>query len=297
MFAEMIGKQTIAVDPDQQKDIAKTPAAKYLEGNELTIPYKEINGVVFHFSVNPESSEVKEDADNVEKLTEVYKILQSDPDPNLADKKMKLLKILIDEIGAEGTDDLFPELDEQNIDQNGQPQQAQPQQPQIDPQQIVQLVQQTVQEALKAEKGQQEDEILQLIKALGIKFNDLPESARQIVMEHIGMATGEQTPAEHKQDLETFNHLGQAEGQMNQHELSVKQADQQAQAAQAQPEKPQQADMDAPLHPEEAEIVQELLSRGLSEADAEQAIVMLRSGRSAEEIEQVLGAKYAQPSQ
>jgi hypothetical protein len=171
----MTGKKTITLKPEDVKEIAKTDSKKYLDAKDptkLTIPFKEISNVSFKFNVDASSSEVKEDADNAEKLTEVYKILQSDPDPALAPIKQKVLKVLIDEIGAEGTDDLFP--DDNQVGPDGQPIQ-QPQQQQVTPQMVQQMVMEGIQQAEEAKKQQPKS----IAESLQIKFADLPEDSKQ----------------------------------------------------------------------------------------------------------------------
>jgi hypothetical protein len=307
-FAEMKGSTSIKLKGEELAEMMKTPAQKYIKDDTLTIPYKEISNVSFKFNVDPSSSEVKEDADNVDKLTEVYKILQSDPDPSLNDKKTKLLKVLIDEIGAEGTDELFPELDK-----NQNPQQQAPEQPQITPQMVQQLVMQTVQQAMDAQKQQPKT----IAESLAIKFSDLPEDAKQQVLKQIGINSTMPSPqhidqsnkvidsahnAQHAQDTHDFNvqkaavDTIQNAGQQEQsHQLAQQQADSAQQASQdpSEPTNEQPADqpLDGSLTPGEQTIVHELLTRGFDENDAEQAITMLRQGVPEGQIIQTLTAK------
>lgn len=51
----------------------------------------------------------------------------------------------------------------------------------------------------------------------------------------------------------------------------------------------------APLSHGEGQIAKELMKRGFSDADVEQAVVMLRQGMSMQQVLQTLGAKHAQP--
>jgi hypothetical protein len=250
-FSEMTGSTKIKLKPEDLKEIMKSDTKKFVKKDMLEIPYKDISDVVFKFEVDPSSSEVKEDADNVDKLTEVYKILQSDPDPSLADKKAKLLKILIDEIGAEGTDDLFPELDDkqQQVDENGQPVQQQPQQQQVTPQMVQQMVMEAMQQAEEAKKQQPKT----IAESLAIKFSDLPEDAKQQVLEQIGIHSTMPSPShidqtnkildsahndQHAQDVHQFNvdkaavDTLQADGQQQQdNQMAQAQQDQSAQQA------------------------------------------------------------------
>lgn len=192
LMSEMTGSATMELKPDDLKAILKTPAAQFIgEKNGkavLNIPYKDIEKVAFSFSVDAGSSEIKENNDNAEKLTQVLGVLKDIPSPEIQQKLPKLVKVLVDEIGAEGTDDLFPELDESN---------GQPQQPMSsggpDPAMIQQMVQQAVQEAM-AQKPQ-EDPMLKI-------FKELPEDAKLQVLQKYGLQSQSESPTERKLDIE-----------------------------------------------------------------------------------------------
>lgn len=299
-FAEMTGKVDVKLEGEDLKEFMRTDAKKYIDKKGvLTVPFSDINHCVFRFKVDASTSEIKEDLDNADKLTEALKIIQSSQNPTVRNAEVKVTKLLLDEIGAEGTDDLFPEA----TDQNGQP----TQQPQNDPnaimQQIAPMVQQMVAEAVQQGKqAQQEDPTLQLIKALGLKFNDLPEQARQIVLAHTGLQSDQATPAAENQQLEISKTA-------HQHGLEFHNATQpeqpqtptgqpgQAQPAQdqgqSQPAPQDQPQPDHPLDQNEQQLATVLFHRGFSETDVEQAIVMLRQGIPLEQIIQTLGGKYA----
>ncbi len=202
-LSEMTGtSDPIKLDADDLKKISDSASAKFLnDKKELVIPYKAIDMVKFKFQVDGGSSEIKEDLDNAEKLTEVYKLMVADPDPEIMKKKKQVLKVLIDEIGAEGTDDLFPELKETDKDGNPiEPEQQAPAGP--DPEMIMQMVQQAVQEAM-AQKPQ-DDPMLKI-------FKDLPEDAKQQLLQKYGMESQVDSPTERKLDIEAQAALGQAE--------------------------------------------------------------------------------------
>jgi hypothetical protein len=209
-FGEMTGEKKIKLDGEDLKEVMKTEAKQFIDDKGvMTVPYKKIQDVVFKFKVDASSSEVKEDQDNAEKLTEVLKVMQSVPDPNIQQKIPQIIKLIIDEIGAEGTDDLFPELDKKAVDANGQPVQGQaqaPQQPQgPDPQQLMQMVQQMVQEAVKQQSAADpaQHPAIKLMESLNIKFESLAPDAQQQVLELIGihsnMASPNQVAADQKQ--------------------------------------------------------------------------------------------------
>jgi hypothetical protein len=304
-FSEMTGKQTLDLDKNDLKEVAKSPAAKFLtpEG-KLNVPYKEISDVVFTFQVNAGTSEIKEDAENVDKLIQTLELAKQTPNEEIQSKVGGLFKLLVKEIGAEGVDELFPE-DETGPD--GQPIQAQPQQPQMAPEQIQQLVMETVQAALQEEKAKKPeiDPQMELIKALGIKFDQIPEGARQQILDSLGFNTGEMTPVEQKQALEQLTALNQADDHERAPELAQqdrdfqaqqadKQSAQQAQTSQSQetaPAQPEQPQGDTYQSPEEEQLVEALLQRGFSEDDVEQAVMMTRQGMPLEEVIGVLGSK------
>lgn len=291
-FAEMIAPETIKLEKDDLKDIAKTEAVKYIDKKGvLNIPFDKINDVSFKFEVDASSSEIKEDLDNADKLTAVLALVQKSQDQTVRQTEAKITKLLIDEIGAEGTDDLFPE----EVDENGNPI---PQNPAADPQAMMQqmmpMIQQMVAEMLKqSQANKAEDPTLALIKALNLKFEQLPEAARQIVLEHTGLGTGDPTPQDRKDDLETLDALNRADPlerpPQPQQQLTTGKPETSTNSQQSQPDP-----MSDALNPDEQAFASALFQRGFSEMDVEQAIVMKRQGRQLPEIIKVLGAKYVQ---
>jgi hypothetical protein len=277
-FSEMTGKKTLKLEGNDLKEIQKTPAQKFVDDKGvLTIPYKEIDGVVFHFQVDPSSSEVKEDNDNAEKLTEVLKIMEGSQDPSILQKIPQIMKLIIDEIGAEGTDDLFPELSQDNPDGTPNTAGAPPAQPPVDPQAIVQLVQQTVEQIMQ----QQKDSGTQAQNELKAKELDLKE--RQF-----------QTDTVFKADKQAHDNALALHNATKPEPAPNQGAKPQTSAPKASPKDQTAAvSTDHPLTPPEEEIVQALFKRGFDENDAEQAITMLRAGQNPDQIIQTLGAKYA----
>lgn len=284
-FSEMTGKQTIALDKADLKEFAKSPAMQYVEGNKLTIPYKEINDVVFHFNVNSSSSEVKENSENIEKLTILMEKAAQVPVPEIQQKVPALFKLIVKEIGAEGTEDLFPE---DQTDEMGNP--IDQQQPQITPEQVQQMIQESlgqVMEELKSTQKPQEPPELQMIKALGVKFDKLPEETRNTILEQLGLPSDGDDPIAFDQSMQAFNALGTAESQQQQAETAQLQAQQQTQGQEQAPTD----DPNRPLDESESQIAMELMNRGFNEDDVEQAIVMLRQGMQAEQIMAILAQK------
>jgi hypothetical protein len=316
----MTGKTTIDLDKNDLKEVSKSPAAKFInKEGKLDVPYKEITDVVFSFQVNAGTSEIKEDAENVDKLIQTLELAKQTPNEEIQSKVGGLFKLLVKEIGAEGVDELFPE-DETGPD--GQPMQQAPQQPQMTPEMVQQMVMETVQAALAEEKAKKPevDPQMELIKALGIKFDQIPEGARQQILESLGFNTGEMTPVEQKQALEQLSALNAADDHERAPEMAQqdrdfqseqadkaaqqqadKAAEQQAKQAQASQtatantsapqEQPQEPQLDATLAPEEQELVEALLQRGFNEDDVEQAVMMTRAGMPLEEVIATLGAK------
>lgn len=303
-FAEMKGDKEIELSPDDVRDLKKSKAAEYLtQDNKLTIPYEKISNVSFKFQVDPSSSEIKEDSDNAAKLGEVYKLMASDPDPVIQQKKPQILKLLIDEIGAEGTDDLFPEFQK---DENGQPVQQAPQGP--DPNMIMQMVQQAVQQAMEQQKGAQK----QISESIKWTPGDLTPDERAQALAQGGIQPDPQgvTPNQDQQATQTALDIAKTShdhtiGLHNAASSFAQPPQQQAGAPGEQPSSsshengsPQASPqgsgtpLDAELSPEEESIVHNLLQRGFNEQDAEQAIVMLRQGGDPQQIIKTLGAKY-----
>lgn len=286
-FSEMTGKTTIDLEKNDLKEVAKSPSAKFLtKDGKLDIPYKEITDVVFTFEVNAGTSEIKEDAENVDKLLQTLEMAKQTPNEEIQAKVGPLFKMLVKEIGAEGVDELFPE---EEMGPDGQPMQAQPQQPQISPEQIVELVQQTVQEMMQSSDAG----IKQQANELKSREIDLKE--RQFEVDSILKADKQATDEE----LAIVNH-GQSVAQANaQNELSREQMVAQQQQAQMSaqqsteqaPAQEELSTLDASMTPEEQELVEALLQRGFNESDVEQAVVMTREGMPLEQVIGVLGAK------
>lgn len=326
-FAEMNTTETMKLDKEDVKELSKTEAARFLQGNILTIPFDKMKEVSFKFQVDAGSSEVKEDEDNAAKLADTLKLIQASQDPTVRAAEVKVTKLLLDEIGAKGTDDLFPE---EETDENGNPiPGAGAPDPGAMMQQIMPQVQQMVAEMLQAEKAnKQEDPTISLIKALGLKYDQLPDEARQIVMEQVGFGGDEigtnNDPIEHKQNIDTLDAMNKADAHERQPLLeaesrqfqageSEKQrtAEQQRQEAanraamqssayeqqgkNASSAKPAANDdpLAAAMDENETILAQSLMQRGFTEDDIEQAIVMQRQGMPLEQVIQTLGAKYA----
>jgi hypothetical protein len=307
-FAEITQDDKVTLTADELEEIVKMPGIdKYLDGKTLTIPYKEVKDYVFKFYTDASSSEVKEDAENKDKLIEIYGMMQTDPDPEVQAARKKVLKLAIDEIGAEGTDGLFPSLDKTEAGQ---------QQMQMTMQNMMPQIQQMVQQMIEQSQAQkpQPDPMIELIKALGIKLADFPETGRQKVFDILGAGAGEQSPADHQQTLEIFKALGEAHNQLASQDQARQQAQQQS-AAQPATNEPS-ANTNGPatntnagsaasdgtqqppaltdaLTPDEQHLAVELTHRGFNEQDIEQAIVMLRQHTPLDRIIQILGSKYA----
>lgn len=302
-FAEKTGSTKLKLSREDMRDIMKTEAAQFVnEQGELQVPYSKINDVSFKFQTNASSSEIKENSENVEKLIQTLELIIKVPDPTVQQKVPGLIKVIAKEIGAEGIDEIFPE---EELGPDGMPMQGQQQQQGMDPQAIQQLVMQTVQEAM-AQKQEQDKEPaeLQLIKALGVKFDKLPEQTRNVILEQLGLPSEGDDPIAFDQTVNAFNTLGQAESQMNQAEQAQQQMTMQANQPQSGESGGQtsqsennggEPDIEA-LTPEEEPFVEELINRGFEENDIEQAVIMRRSGLDENDIMQVLMNKQGVPA-
>ncbi len=309
-FSEMRGNADIKLDKADRLELEKTKSAEFIneEGN-LTVPYSKIKDVVLNFTVNSGTSEVKEDSENVDKLSQSLELATKVPDPKVQEKVYDIFKLLVKEIGAEGVDEIFPE---DQTDENGQPVEQQPEQPQMTPEMVQQMVMETVGQAMeemKAQEKPQEDPTLALIKALGLKYDQLPPQARQIVLASTGFGSADDDnddmagdPVQTKHDLEKLSALNQADA----HEREPEQRREEREFSQSQSQSkttPQQKaapvapseempDMSAEPSEEEQAVIEALAQRGFSEDDIEQAVVMLRQGSPLEEVIPTIGAKY-----
>lgn len=299
-FSEMSGNSQVKLEADEFERVMKSDSVKYLnqETKTLSIPYSKINEVVFTFEVDPDSSQVSEDSDNVGKLTEVLKIMQSVPDPAIQQKLPLLIKMIIDDIGAEGTDELFPELskDDKNTDQQGMQQQ-----PPIDPQQIQQMVQQMVEQGIQQYDQSKKEQPKTIAESLSIKFSDLPEDAKQQVLQQIGITSQMDSPQSIDQSIkmqDSQNKADQAERSHglaeSQHNLQTIQAINQDEQTQTTGSEPEQAD-DEPdeLQESEQQLVQDMVQRGFDDNDIEQGIIMLRRGMDEQQVMAMLENKKA----
>lgn len=109
-FSEMEGTGDLELPDDVLSEMTEETLNKYYDekAEKIKIPYSKINDEVFKFSVDASSSEVKSKADNAEKLTELLRISQNIlPD----EQKYKLIKLIAEEIGAEGVDKIFPDTE------------------------------------------------------------------------------------------------------------------------------------------------------------------------------------------
>lgn len=312
-FSEEKRTRLIDLDKEDLQELSKTKAASMLtKEGKLEVKFANIKDIKFKFTVNAGSSEVKEDAENVDKLIQTMELAKQTPSEEVMQKIPGLFKLIVKEIGAEGVDELFPE---DQTDENGQPIQ-QPQAPAgPDPEQLMQMVQQvaaeTVQQALQEEKANkpQPDPMLDLIKALGLKYDQLPAEARAIVLETTGLGTGSDDPVQTKHDLEKLSALQSAEefergpeekeaDRQFQREQSQAQAQSQQNGQSSGPSQSEGQQTPAPdpltdsITPDEEQVVSALTDRGFTEDDIEQAIVMLRQGMPLEQVIPTIAAKY-----
>lgn len=317
-FSEMEGTPTMKLEGEDLKDIMKTPASKFVDEDtkELKIPYTQISKVSFKFQVDASSSEVKEDANNAEKLTAALALIQKSEDPTIRAAEVKITKLLLDEIGAEGTDDLFPD------ENDGQAMQSSLMGS------ITPIIQQTVMETVQQAMEQQKQDPKPLADSVKFSPNDLTPAERAQVLEQGGVKADPQghaaTPAAvdqameiaktaHSNTMDIHNAATTASQPQpidpNSPEViqakaaakpaeggsskTTQQSSSSSTANEPQPDPENAQDGLHELNPEEQQIVQALLQRGFNEQDAEQAIVMMRNGTPPEEIIATLGAKYA----
>lgn len=108
-FSEMEGNGELVVPEDKLAKLTPEALKEYLDPktDKIRIPYSDISETVFKFEVDASSSEVKDKSDNAEKLTELLRIAQN----ILSDEqKYRLVKQIGKEVGAEGIDEIFPDI-------------------------------------------------------------------------------------------------------------------------------------------------------------------------------------------
>ena len=290
-FSEMSTNKDLELTQDQMKKLDQAAQKKFtIKNGKVTIPYKEINDVVFRFEVDASSSEVKEDGENVEKLSQALELAMKVQNPEIQQAIPKIFNAIVKEIGLENAEEIFPTL-------NGE-QQDQPQGP--DPNMIMQMVQEAVGQAMQAQKPPEKP----LHESLNIKYADLPEDARRQILEGLGIQSQSPFPVDQvfDQKQQALDHTAtktalDVEKTAHQQTLDMHNASTPTPVIETtEQEAPEEVEPipDGPLEAGEQEIVTALLQSGFDENDAEQAIVMLRQGVPEEEILQTLQAKRGQ---
>jgi hypothetical protein len=299
-FAEMEGKGEVEIGEDQVSKMTEETLKKYYskKTGKLSIPYSTIKDETFKFIVDASSSQVKEDADNAEKLTELLRISQN---VLTDDQKYKLVKAIGDEIGAKNLDKIFPEPESVAGEKEKeamamQMMQAQGQQAGV----VGEQVPNTPPDASLSAGGtlpqpggpmmppQPPPPQIDITRI----YKDLPEDVKRQVEQLAGLQPSQgQSPIQEKIDVDKQKiavdaHL-KADDQAHNHELGIDQHVSQA----SQPEQTEQPQEEQ--DPEVEAFSQKLQEMGFAPEDIEQAETMLQQNVPVDEILQVLTSKGA----
>lgn len=155
------------------------------------------------------------------------------------------------------------------------------------------------------ESAPQDHPIIKLMSSLNIKFTDLPEDSKQEVLQIIGIPSQMTSPTGQGLQMQAIDKAHQilqgTESQVNTQNQMTQDAQQGAtdgqngqpdQTDQPQPGDAQPDQQTQQPSPEDQAYLQELQKYGLTPEQAQQALVMLHSGYSVEQVIQLLGANH-----
>lgn len=302
-FAEMEGKGSVVIPDGQVTEMTQETLTKYYDkkSKKLTIPYGKIKDETFNFQVDASSSQVKEDSDNAEKLTELLRISQN---VLTDDQKYKLVKAIGDEIGAKGMDKIFPEPESVAGQQEKEAMmmQMQGQQAGVPGQQVpnspdnAQFTGGTLPQGpmMPGQPPAPQVDITRLYK-------DLPEDVKRQVEEMAGLQPSQgQSPIQEK--IDTDNRKIEVDAQLkagdqaHNQELAISQhVHDMNQPQQTTGEGSKEEQAQEPENDQEAQaFAMELEKAGFSSDDIQQAEVMLQQGMPVDQIVQTLSSKGGQ---
>lgn len=182
-FACQHGVQDLKLDEETAQKIEKLQPGT-VQNNTIQIDY-DSETPNLKFQVDASSSMKKDNADQLERATNVLDLTQKYPQLDSRQggpiDVTELTDRIISMIGIEDAEKIVkkPEVDPQT----GQPTEQQPQQPSMTPE----MVQQMIQEALKQNDANDpnKDPLLATMKAVGLKFTDLDPTAQQSILEKL----------------------------------------------------------------------------------------------------------------
>jgi hypothetical protein len=206
-FAERQGTQELQLDKDTARKLRKLEPEGVSQDNKIRIDYAtETEKLQFH--VDPTTSNKKDDVAERDRLIELLDL--SGKYPVIAelmgqDGTKELVNRIVVTSGVQDPEKIIPTGEEDKVDANGQPIE-QPNQNQMTPE----MVQQMIQEAMQAQP--QTDPVIERMKALGIKYADLPEDAKQQVLEELGITGQALSPRQQEIDIKKFQAAESAAG-------------------------------------------------------------------------------------
>lgn len=231
-FAERSGIQELEVDDETAQKLRKIDPSTVGPNNMIRIDY-DSETPNLKFQVDASSSQKKDNADQLEKATNVLELTMKYPQ---LDKKAggpiditELADRIVSMVGLEDAEKIVAKAE---VDpQTGQPVGQQPQQPQITPEMVQQLVEQVIGQNLEQLKAKIEQDksndpnnnpIVVMLKALGIKFADLPQDTQRHVLEGIGIPGSGQTIKERELDLKASDSAVKVAGLDHQEKIADK---------------------------------------------------------------------------
>lgn len=182
-FAEREGVSELEVDKATAAKLRKVEPDSVNEKNMVRIDYSGETEKL-RFRVDPSTSSLKDNQQQVDVIGGLIDKIEATPILQKLVPEDKIIGAWNAIVASSGIED--PEklqIDDPEVDpETGQPKQAGAAQPALGPEQV----QQMIQEAL-AQQQPQEDPRMTLIKALGMKFNELPEDAQKFVLSQLEM--------------------------------------------------------------------------------------------------------------
>jgi len=290
-FAERSGTQLLALDEDTARKLRKVAPTAVNENNEVQIDFdKETESL--KFQVDATTSSAKDDVAERDRLVELLDMSQKYP--MLAqmlgeDGTKELVNRIVVKTGVEDPEKIMPAPEEGQVDEEGNPTQQtqEPQGPQ--PEEIQQMVIETVQQVMAEKEAQdpKNNPTVQLMDALKIKFTDLPEDAQHQVLEQVGFSS--QMPTTTAQELDIKRADLKLKAVSGAHSMDMAEQSQMANVAQAneEPEASEQS-VEAELEPDDEILISELTKRGYNENQVAQAISMMKQGLPNDQVIQAL---------
>lgn len=276
-FAERSGIHEIQVDKDTAAKLTKLDPANVGPDNMVRIDYDSVTPQM-KFQVDASTSSVNDDAAERDRLVELLDLSGKYPifgEMLGKDGTMELINRIIIKSGVEDPEKIMPQAEDE-LDEEGNPVQKQEGGEAVTPEMVQSMIAEMVGPMLDEmanEKGQDE-----MTKALIGKFADLPEEAKQALLEQFGLPGG-QSPKDQETNIKKFDVAQKAAGPSDE-ELD------------SNVEEPEPLDNLTPeLDKDDRMLMDALEERGFSEEQIANAVAMLKDGAELEDILPMLGVK------